>query len=553
MKYKKYKNIKFDFESLKQWDSSLKEKVFKDVFNKIYNFKNLVVFDIGANTGVFSEIFAKFADNKLYLFEPVPEIYAYCASKFVKNRNVKVENLALSNKNAKDTLWVDNVNFGWNTLEKDKITSGMRTIKVQSITFDEYVRKHSIKKIDLIKIDVEGAEYKVIEGMKKTLKSLKNKPLIFCEIGWGKNHPHWNKEKEIFEWLFNNGYQRIDYHFDSPKDVLFVPNKTDDGNKITIGIPTRNRIKPLMDLLESISTQTFKNFDLIIADDGDKYDLKAEIRKVFPDLKFKYLKGKSISLPVNRQTILDNAKTELVLMCDDDHVLKEDCVDVLVKTIRVDGNIGMVSAIWPQENSPTLDFEKIKNNEEFKLDINNIDLNSNPRWLNNRGLGRFFYHPNHILETQICGGGCVLYRKSVINAVGGFPDYYSRVSLREDTDMSYRVFLSGYKVLTNTAAVAYHHKELVGGTRDSIQREKLMQEDEVLFLKKLSLWRESIKNKQNNPEIGKLISLAQKASLNSDLTRAKELLMQAVILAPNDMETAKNIQILNKKINKLKT
>ena len=106
--------------------------------------------------------------------------------------------------------------------------------------------------------------------------------------------------------------------------------------RITIGIPTRNRVKPLIELIESIIAQTYTNFELIISDDGDKYDLKSEISNVFPKLKFKYLKSKGISLPVNRQNILINSDTEMVLMCDDDHYMKPDCVEHLVKVGRVE-------------------------------------------------------------------------------------------------------------------------------------------------------------------------------------------------------------------------
>ena len=56
--------------------------------------------------------------------------------------------------------------------------------KVQALSFDTFVNNHSIAKIDLIKIDVEGFEPFVFEGAKNCI--LKYKPKMYVEI----NHDH---------------------------------------------------------------------------------------------------------------------------------------------------------------------------------------------------------------------------------------------------------------------------------------------------------------------------------------------------------------------------
>jgi hypothetical protein len=113
-------------------------------------------------------------------------------------------------------------NFGWNTMIGSRASHDMKELSINGISFDEYIEKIPLKKINLIKIDVEGAEYKVLNGMKKTIA--KYKPIIFCEIGFGKSlHPNWNEEVEIFEWIFNNGYKRIDYNVEKTQDVILYP------------------------------------------------------------------------------------------------------------------------------------------------------------------------------------------------------------------------------------------------------------------------------------------------------------------------------------------
>lgn len=213
--------------SIKEFENKILPEVRRNVFKlKKYINNSSVVFDIGANTGLFTEeILSLYPKAKLHLFEPVTEYFLQSLNKFQNNKNVTINNYALADKKDIVEMWVDRENLGWNTMVSKKRTYGMRSTNVPMDTLDNYCSKNKIDKIDLIKIDVEGAEYRVIEGMKKTIKKLHKKPLLFVEVGWGKNqHPFWDREVECFEWLFKNGYKRFDYNgIDSTKDILIKP------------------------------------------------------------------------------------------------------------------------------------------------------------------------------------------------------------------------------------------------------------------------------------------------------------------------------------------
>lgn len=359
-----------------------------------------VFIDVGANTGLFtSQVVLSRPEAKGYLFEPVPEYAQCCEERFKGYNNLNIENLALSDSEGSLTLWMGKDNLGWNTLVAPKTDSSMTPIQIKAVTFDDYAEAVGINEIDIIKIDVEGAEYLVLEGMKRTLSRLKKKPVILCEIGWGCNsHPEWEREKAIFEWLFENGYERCDYNVTSTSDVVFVPKKSlsieiSSANtkspevelkkkcsnpRITIGIPTRDRLDQLLNLLKSIQGQSYQNFELIISDDGTTFDLEYEIGRAIPDLKFTYTRGPGISLPTNRQHIIELAKTELVIMCDDDHFMDFMCVEELVKTIAQDENIGIVSAIWPTANEAIemVDYDAVKDKFEYCGSLSEINEQS---------------------------------------------------------------------------------------------------------------------------------------------------------------------------------
>ena len=59
---------------------------------------------------------------------------------------------------------------------------------------------------DFIKIDVEGAEYRVLRGMLGSLARWHPKPVILCEVGWGRRHPQFAEEVAAFDDLAALGY-----------------------------------------------------------------------------------------------------------------------------------------------------------------------------------------------------------------------------------------------------------------------------------------------------------------------------------------------------------
>ena len=150
------------------------------------------IFDIGANVGLLTLPFSvEFAPmGRIYAFEPDPEnigqLYANIAINNCKN--IQVMPIALQNK-AKDRLQIfsirrsidgdGNENRGISTLENVRKHTRER-ISIPVSTIDNVVKRLKVKNVNLIKIDVEGSEYKVLQGGLHTIKSLK--PRILYEF-----------------------------------------------------------------------------------------------------------------------------------------------------------------------------------------------------------------------------------------------------------------------------------------------------------------------------------------------------------------------------------
>lgn len=133
--------------------------------------KNDIVFDIGANVGLYVDKFLA-ANCQVVAFEPDPTTFDYLRSKYESNEYVDLVNSAISNKTGE-------VYFA--SINDLGVTNGIAEsgeISVQCSTLDDY-SLHSNIKPNVLKIDVEGFEIEVLRGAEETLKSVR---LIGIEI-----------------------------------------------------------------------------------------------------------------------------------------------------------------------------------------------------------------------------------------------------------------------------------------------------------------------------------------------------------------------------------
>src|SRR6218665_1540609 len=145
----------------------------------------VTVVDIGVNNGWVMMNLAKIVkqnDGKVYGFEPYPPTYSRAVSNISSN---KITNAILYNLGCGDTdaevkmVSVISTNSGQNRIVEDAAVNNEENLQVVKIVrLDEYL--NNAAKIDLIKIDVEGFEKKVLEGAVDILQ--KDKPVLFIEV-----------------------------------------------------------------------------------------------------------------------------------------------------------------------------------------------------------------------------------------------------------------------------------------------------------------------------------------------------------------------------------
>lgn len=166
------------------------------------------VFDIGANVGHTAIHFATCAANTtVYAFEPDVQNFQTAATHLQLNNihNVKLFNFGLGDKSMQSKLYVkDEHNRGMNRLlQNDNENLPYSVVHIKPL--DEVVEELKIQKIDLIKIDVEGFEMKVLTGAKQTLQ--KFKPALFLETNNSLLANHQSSISEVAELLTQLNYR----------------------------------------------------------------------------------------------------------------------------------------------------------------------------------------------------------------------------------------------------------------------------------------------------------------------------------------------------------
>ncbi len=146
---------------------------------KKYVHEGDVVIDVGAHVGYYTLLMAQLVgkNGKVYSFEPDPVNFELLKKSVEINgfENVVLIQKAVSDTTEKIKLFLGDNDSAINRIYDAKLGDAKKSIDVESVTIDEYFKEND-KLFNFIKIDSEGSEAKIINGMEKFLT--KNRKLI---------------------------------------------------------------------------------------------------------------------------------------------------------------------------------------------------------------------------------------------------------------------------------------------------------------------------------------------------------------------------------------
>ena len=191
---------------------------------KILNFfrkKKINIFsfiDVGSHKGKYFDLFAKnYKIKKTLLIEPQKQYFYYLKKKYKGFKNVKIFDCAISNKNGTSIFYINHhdLTSSLNTLNhkneflkfKSKLfgvdSKNMikKEVKVKITTLNNLLKKIKINQLDLVKIDTEGHELQVLQGIGKSIQKIK---IILIEFRNDNVYKNYNATKIHNNLIRNN-------------------------------------------------------------------------------------------------------------------------------------------------------------------------------------------------------------------------------------------------------------------------------------------------------------------------------------------------------------
>jgi FkbM family methyltransferase len=139
------------------------------------------IVDVGANAGIFTALAAaKWPDATIYAFEPSEHMRKFIAMNN-PNGKVNVQPFAVSDRDADDVAFYINPrgeqtnSLLHDAVDKFKPSNGqpIKVERIRSVTLDSFAASHEITNIDVLKVDIQGGESRLLSGAKRLLAKVR--------------------------------------------------------------------------------------------------------------------------------------------------------------------------------------------------------------------------------------------------------------------------------------------------------------------------------------------------------------------------------------------
>ncbi|MFA5136543.1 MAG: FkbM family methyltransferase [Patescibacteria group bacterium] len=186
--------------------------------------------DVGANIGVYTLLASSvITKGMIHAFEP----YGQSQKRLLENLRLN----DIANVQVVEKIVSDKTGYEYLGIEKESEINHIiyshddKKIKISSITLDDYIFRNKINKISILKIDVEGAEMKVLKGGEESIRKGKIKKIL---LELNRNNQFFGtSNRAIIDWLKLRGY-RISLFTEHGKQQIIKSNNIDNNQILNI-------------------------------------------------------------------------------------------------------------------------------------------------------------------------------------------------------------------------------------------------------------------------------------------------------------------------------
>ena len=176
--------------SFGSWHTLVYDNEYESKFNE-----DDVIYDLGANFGVYTMLAVNNNVEQIYAFEPTPKNIFHLKQTFQFDNNVTIFDKAIGGEDKKITFYLQEHSVG-NSMYAD----GGDALEVDCINLETFILSNNLKHPTIIKCDIEGSEYDFIESL--TDDFFKGIHTFIVEFHHNDNNQIWNPLKR----LLNLGY-----------------------------------------------------------------------------------------------------------------------------------------------------------------------------------------------------------------------------------------------------------------------------------------------------------------------------------------------------------
>jgi len=243
--------------------------------------------------------------------------------------------------------------------------------------------------------------------------------------------------------------------------------------EVFIVILNWNGKKDTSECLSSLKKITYKNYKIVLVDNGSKDDSVKEIKKNFPNVKIiqnKQNLGFAEGSNVGIKYALKN-KADYVLLLNNDAIADKKFLSEMMEIAESDEKIGIVCPkVYFYSKLKVLQYAGLK-----------FDFNFGKSILIGHGQkdnGQF----DNIKEADFCGGTCMLVKKEIFERIGLFDKKY--FAYFEDNDFGFKAKKAGYKIIFCPKAKIWHKISASSGGQSNPFKEYYLNRNRIIFMKK---------------------------------------------------------------------